>query len=100
MPMRRTAPLLGVDPKTRVAAESVTQLAFLTARSLPLQRPLDVLTDDGRRIVGASRQGRDDALVGGRIPERDGDVAEPAYVPGSAQRRARGALLPFAFRPL
>src|SRR5688572_15562666 len=97
--MRRTGPLVGRDLKARVAVESVTPLAFLNAGSLLLQRPPDVLADDGGGVVGTGGESGDDALVGGRIAERDGDVAEPALVARAAQRRARGALLPFPFGP-
>src|ERR1700752_3336760 len=102
MPMRRSAGWLGVDPKARVGVKSVTQLAVLAARGgspLPVHRPADVLADDRRGIVGASRQRGHDALVRGRVAERHGDVAEPAFIAGAAQRRPGRARLPLLLRP-
>src|SRR5687767_677930 len=79
--MRRSAGLFGRDPKARLGVESVTQLAVLTPQAgslLSFQGPADVLADDRRRVLGASRESRDDALVRGRVAESHRHVAQPA----------------------
>src|SRR5450432_1802423 len=55
------------------------------------QRPAHVLAHEGRTMIAARRQRRDDPRRRGRVPQGHGDVTKPTLVPDTPDR---GALEP------